>query len=174
MSIDRYVSLRTKLDNKAQELELRHQKAIACGRGCHACCQPKLTVFPVEAKAIQNFLQEGQKAQELLALQVDDPFHGERCAFLLADGACSIYEVRPLICRSHGLPLQFRDEADEVQRDVCPLNFTDGSLPNLPGDAVLNLDLINALLTLINQEAYGERAAGRIPLTPRDILDAKL
>jgi Fe-S-cluster containining protein len=174
MSVERYLSLRDKLDAKAQELSQRHAAALHCQRGCHSCCLPELSVFPIEARVIQDFLHESGKRQEVLALEAADPFAGERCAFLAADGGCSIYPVRPLVCRSHGLPLQFRNEADELSRDVCPLNFTEQTIANLPGEAVLNLDLINALLTLINAEAYGPRAAERISLVPSAVCEADL
>jgi hypothetical protein len=57
-----------------------------------------------------------------------------RCAFLDDDGACTVYDARPFLCRTHGLPLRTDDAADRprgglrVLRDdvsVCALNFTE-------------------------------------------------
>ncbi len=174
MSEDRYTALREKLDAKILELEARHRKFLQCRKACHSCCQPHLSVFPVEAEAIQNFLQSSPERAAIEALEQENPFASQRCSFLKADGSCSIYAVRPLICRSHGLPLSFRDEAERSQRDVCPLNFSDVNLDSLPGEGLLNLDLINALLTLINQDAFGEKAAQRVALRPSAILEAEL
>jgi Fe-S-cluster containining protein len=94
------------------------------------------------------------------ALEASDAFQGLRCAFLEADGACGIYGLRPLVCRSHGLPLQFKDfgevEGDEaVFRDVCYLNFRNQDISNLPDQDVLNLDTLNTILAMLNRMANG-------------------
>jgi Fe-S-cluster containining protein len=94
------------------------------------------------------------------ALEAADPFQGYRCSFLQADGACGIYELRPVVCRSHGLPLQFKDlgEAegeDLVFRDVCYLNFQAQDISALPPQDVLNLDTLNTLLAMLNRMSGG-------------------
>jgi hypothetical protein len=46
----------------------------------------------------------------------------EDCVFL-KDHGCAIYENRPIICRTHGLPLLYmNDESWELS--TCELNFT--------------------------------------------------
>jgi Fe-S-cluster containining protein len=44
------------------------------------------------------------------------------CPNLNDRGECLMYEHRPLVCRTFGLPLR---NADEYIGDVCELNFTD-------------------------------------------------
>lgn len=52
------------------------------------------------------------------------------CAFLDDEGACRVYEDRPYVCRSQGLPLRvlFENEANDIEerRDICPLNLEGG------------------------------------------------
>jgi len=43
-----------------------------------------------------------------------------RCPNLSDDGRCLVYEHRPLVCRTFGVPLR---EADKYLGDVCELNF---------------------------------------------------
>ncbi|HEX8152771.1 MAG TPA: YkgJ family cysteine cluster protein, partial [Thermoanaerobaculia bacterium] len=43
------------------------------------------------------------------------------CPNLDEQGACMIYEDRPLVCRTFGLPLR---DAEKYLGDVCELNFT--------------------------------------------------
>ena len=46
------------------------------------------------------------------------------CPNLSADGRCVVYEHRPLVCRTFGIPLR---EGDRYLGDVCDLNFTQAS-----------------------------------------------
>jgi Fe-S-cluster containining protein len=88
-------------------------KALACGRGCNHCChRPVGTTAPSVlriAAALREQLTEAEFAQALArVVALDEKTHGMPwtlagrppfpCAFLV-DGACSIYGVRPLVCR---------------------------------------------------------------------------
>jgi Fe-S-cluster containining protein len=46
------------------------------------------------------------------------------CPALEEDGRCRIYDSRPLVCRTFGLPI--RDGAQYIG-DICELNFTEAS-----------------------------------------------
>lgn len=170
MADPRYLELLNKIDTKAAELEAMHRPHLRCSLACHGCCKPGLTVFPVEAEHIREYLTE---RPELLARTLEnekrDPHKGQRCSFLDAKGACLIYPVRPVVCRTHGLPLEIREE-ERVYRDVCPLNFQEMPLEDLPRGGVLNLQLINTLLTLITQNSHGERFPLREALSPRALV----
>lgn len=164
MADARYQALLAKIDSKAQALEEMHRPQLRCARSCHSCCKPGLGVFGVEAEHIREYLAAHPELQErALENEREDPHAGQRCSFLDASGSCLIYPVRPVVCRTHGLPLEIRDE-EKVFRDVCPLNFQGQSLAALDGAGVLNLQLINTLLTLINQESQGPAAEVRWPL----------
>lgn len=68
----------------------------ACRRGCNACCHIPVHLFPIEAELIEK--RTGVRRRATPAPKRD--FTGEPCPFLV-NGECSIYEVRPLVCRRH-------------------------------------------------------------------------
>jgi len=109
-------ALHAEVDAAAGALVAR--RPVRCGVGCTECCVDDLTIWTIEAARIRR------GAAHLLA-------HGEphpplACAFLDPDGACRIYEQRPYVCRTQGLPLRWwdRDCGGNVTeyRDICPLN----------------------------------------------------
>lgn len=160
--LTRYAELQRRVDEKFSEIQGRYSDQFRCRAGCHSCCKPGLTINPMEAEAIRRYLGERPElAARLRELEAANPFKGKRCPFLGADGACGIYEARPLVCRSHGAPLQYKEErgGDDALRlrDVCGLNFTGSSIGDLPADAVMNLDTLNTLLALLAQQAYGKK-----------------
>jgi Fe-S-cluster containining protein len=120
--LDSLVALHDEIDREAGVLAEIHASRLQCGRGCSACCLDDLNVAWIEAERIRrahpDLLKEGE------------PHEVGACAFLDAEGACRIYEVRPAVCRSQGLPLRilFENESDEIEerRDICPLNLEGG------------------------------------------------
>jgi Fe-S-cluster containining protein len=172
----RYRDLSSRVDEKFAEIVSRYPADFRCGAGCHSCCKPGLSVGPLEAAAVREFLAaRPEVAEAALAVEEADPFRGKRCSFLAAGGRCGIYEARPLVCRSHGAPLQYKESAGEDAprlRDVCPLNFTAEGISGLPADAVLNLDTINTLLAVLSRQAFGKDAT-RTALAPLAILGGK-
>ena len=106
------------VDRAARRLERRHRERLLCARGCHDCCVDGITVFEVEALRIR------QAHPELL--QDGDPYPEGACAFLDPHGACRVYDDRPYVCRTQGLPLRWIDEEaggrPVERRDICPLN----------------------------------------------------
>jgi Fe-S-cluster containining protein len=102
------------IDYFESENELPH--AIACREGCNFCCFNQVEVTPPEALLIgrylaQNFsqaekddllrrvsrslnLKDGKSKKKIARMRQKLP-----CALLL-DGRCSIYGVRPLVCRA--------------------------------------------------------------------------
>jgi len=80
---------------------------------------------------------------------------------LLVDDHCSIYESRPLICRTQGLPLLMEAEDGEREVDFCPLNFTGaGAIDDLDEDHLVPLDALNLRLALLNLEHCRETGLG--------------
>ncbi len=165
MSSSRYQDLVAKVDAKAAEFQQRYAEKLQCRKGCSSCCQPGLTVFSVERLAIRDWLQ---KTPELIAKLKNQPEQANSCRFLDTDGACQIYPVRPIICRTQGLPLSFKVN-EQSQRDVCPLNFEKDDVLALPTDGVLNLDLLNTLLVLVDQVEGGSEAGQRFVLNVEEV-----
>lgn len=148
-----YLNLRKKIADTFAEIALRNEAKMACKKGCSSCCLPGLTVSPVEFEFIKEHLA---KLPELfastLSLERSGSVPPKSCPFLDQDGSCTIYDVRPIICMSHGVPVKFKT-SDRVDKSVCHLNFKDG-LSELAESSFLNIDLINSILALINAKDY--------------------
>jgi hypothetical protein len=73
---------------------------IACANGCSSCCKMNVTISQVEANLIGEKM--GRKAKQLVNSKNHNTneFIGIPCIFL-QDNSCSIYDVRPFVCRNH-------------------------------------------------------------------------
>jgi uncharacterized protein len=125
---------------------------LACKAGCASCCVDGLSVLPVEAALIESTQFVAPKQREGM------------CAFLDDNDRCAIYAVRPVMCRTHGLPLKMEARSDRgslkiVGQDVevCSLNFT--SRDPQPSE-ILDATKILMLLTTVDRRF---RARAGIP-----------
>ncbi|MCM2282213.1 MAG: YkgJ family cysteine cluster protein [Bdellovibrionaceae bacterium] len=162
MDFRQYEEFLAKVDAKFAEIHARHAEKMKCAAGCHGCCVPNLTVFRIEKENIARHIRSVPGLDKRLSdLHTQNPHQGSRCRFLDASGQCAIYEVRPLVCRSHGVPLFAKGDAGSIL-DVCPLNFSEvANLAELPGTDFINLELVNSILATINRtwDPQGERFA---------------
>ncbi|MGE5609633.1 MAG: YkgJ family cysteine cluster protein [Bacillota bacterium] len=165
-AIDEYRRLRDRVDQRVDALVESHRRHLACRPGCYECCT-NLTVFPVEYHAILAMLRDMGISR--LAF---DP--AAACGFL-KDGLCVLYAFRPLICRTHGLPIAFLNEETsppEYSVSFCPLNFSHVDVEELVfgPDNTLDLDQLNTALFEINLKfirecpELGFEPTSRIPL----------
>jgi len=105
------------IDTRVAEIVARNHGRLKCGRGCSGCCDDNITVFEVEANQIRSAAHHRQ----LLATGMPHP--DGACAFLDHEGMCRVYDVRPYVCRTQGLPLRWIDHEEATEfRDICPLN----------------------------------------------------
>lgn len=172
-------ALYRKVDDFFDRVHARHPGSMECGAGCHDCCADDLTVTRIEADAIQTLLDARATRG------APPPVLGPRgaCAALDARGVCSIYEARPLVCRSHGLAVKTDLEVDEPAdgrearrhlplapafvRSTCPKNFKGDALAALdPGDVLDQTTLSSIIFTL--ERAFDPGAPERVAL--RDLL----
>ena len=79
---------------------------------------------------------------------------------LLEESRCLLYTARPIICRTHGLPLIMTQDGERTV-DFCPLNFQ--GLDTLPGNAVIDLDRLNTTLAAVNALFVAEYYHGSPP-----------
>ena len=154
MTSQHLVTLRSRVDAHFDAAVARTPDAFACRPGCDRCCHVRFSVFEVEAAPIRRALAELETADPALRQRIreqgNDPL-ATACA-LLVDGRCSVYAERPLICRSHGLPIAVRDPDDPdgpLILDHCPLNFRDLHAGDIPRASVLVLDAINQPLAVL-------------------------
>lgn len=89
-----------KIYNLMTEIVQVAEPYVACQKGCSACCKMNVTVSEVEAKYIEA--EKGVKAARLWGSRphIQNQFIGIPCPFLKED-SCSIYDVRPFVCRKH-------------------------------------------------------------------------
>ena len=142
-----YRALRDQVDQLCGRIVTEFAGQVSCRPGCAACCILQ-GVLPVEAASLAmawRDLPEASAASLCGQLQVAGA--GERCPLLDGDH-CSLYAARPIICRTHGLPLLV-EEAAWMRVDRCPLNFT--GLTTLPGSAVIHLERLNSALVAANR-----------------------
>lgn len=129
----------------------RHQGHLRCRQGCIGCCQDDLTVFAVEADAIARYAAR-------VGLR-HSPGKEGACAFLTPTGACAVYEARPYVCRTQGLPLRWGEqtEAGPVEhRDICPEHPM--PLTALPAEACWTLGPVEQRLAEAQRQS--QQAAG--------------
>jgi uncharacterized protein len=146
---DALVVLRRRIDEHFEQAHRRSPRDMRCGRGCDSCCHARLSVFAVEAARIEAALCElstrAPAVRERVRLQADDPSLEDRCP-MLVDGACAIYADRPVICRSHGLPIALEDDDGAMEVHWCTLNYVDA---DPPAASVLRLDAVNKPLSVM-------------------------
>jgi len=161
------------LDTHCAKVTQRHGEKIRCRAGCTACCRQDLSVTRIEATRILHWLvTHGIPPSDPSRTENDehpffDALSGDLdCVFLTEGGVCGVYPVRPIICRSHGLPIKLEDG----QVDTCPLNFVesiDVEYRDIPKADLLDLHAMNVRMSLVEIlycKAQGEEP-DRIPLS---------
>jgi Fe-S-cluster containining protein len=147
---EEYLAFRNEVSERAGELFSRYCEHLKCRRGCSFCCD-NIHVAPIERAAVAFWLDsdEGRGVREAARerrTRSGPPGTGaeagtapkrNRCAFLGDQGECTVYPVRPVICRTYGLPLAYRvyeydmhgrelhPDAPEYTELWCDLNFTE-------------------------------------------------
>jgi hypothetical protein len=144
--LNNYRALVSRVDELCAAVNREFAGEIACRAGCSGCCR-EITLFPVEAAALLAALAAlpAETAAKLATTAAD--VTNDSCP-LLAEGLCLVYDSRPIICRTHGLPLLLKVDG-ENRVDFCPENFR--GVQSLPGTALINLDLLNHALVAINE-----------------------
>ena len=132
-----YTQLLVKVDEAFAAISARQSPMFACGPGCFSCCRSGLTVLPVEAHYIKDWLQNSPDVKTTIRDTNTMMGDSSYCGFLDKNGRCTIYEARPIICRSHGAPISWlkpdQDSGESKElRDVSPLNFKDVNISDCP------------------------------------------
>lgn len=122
-------------------------KVIQCKAGCSACCYYVVTIGQMEALALAKYVrsinadtpafrEDLQDRATLMRQHMSAQLHHQRgytamrvpCVFL-KDAKCSVYDIRPPVCRSH---LVITDPKHCETNDGKKLN--DGDLMKQHGD----------------------------------------
>lgn len=155
---EKYFELRKKTDANVEKLVALHGSNIVCKPKCASCCV-NLTVFQIEFESIKH--EMGKDGFDIGSVVFDDQ---ATCGFL-KDDLCQIYKYRPIICRTHGIPISFQNDDDPAEPYIavsfCDLNFPDIDIDDDDDDNyegvcfddnnTLNIDELNEELFKINQ-----------------------
>ena len=173
--LEEYSGVVRRVDAFADAVSRRRGSEINCGPGCDGCCRVQLTLSPVEARAVSAYvlqLSGDVQARLLERVRAGDDAGARRdgrCVMLEDDGRCAVYDARPLVCRTQGLPLRYPKGTVPIEAvmakaagaDItwCPLNF-----PTTAPEAgdVLDAERVDAMLALVNHRWC--EADGRDPL----------
>lgn len=144
--LSNYLQLSARVGDLCGQIEERCREHLSCHEGCDSCCR-HLSLFWVEAVALAWALKQADPAAAAeIRRQAQFSTSNGPCP-LLVGGRCLLYAARPLICRTHGLPLLLERDG-ERRIDYCPLNFQQAT--TLPPGALINLETLNSTLTAIN------------------------
>jgi Fe-S-cluster containining protein len=170
---ERLLELFARVEAFHARVRAHHPGALSCRAGCDDCCHVELTVTELEASLIEERLAAmPEDARRALAARARREHDDDRCPALERDGCCAIYDVRPLVCRAHGLPFRFEVPASEGKRalpmiDACPKNFVGMELEALDPALVVDqttLSTILGALAAAHADAEGRPRDARIGL----------
>jgi len=117
---------------------VKYADDIACHAGCGICCELQ-SVNLLEAFSIFSSGVCG-------AVPVKSDNDG-KCVFL-HDDKCSIYDNRPLVCRTHGLAIKSR-EFTSAYSITCPYNFRETDFDKR-SDFILDMDIVTENMMRLN------------------------
>jgi len=144
-------SLHGEIDLAVKKISNLHESRLQCRRGY-------ISVFEIEADLIRF------NHEQLLSSK--NPGPAGACAFLDINGSCRIYEHRPYVCRTQGLPLHWLEEHNGNNigmRDICPLNDNGTPVENLPEDACWIIGPFEEKLAELQYNTY-ENSMRRVKL----------
>ncbi len=137
----KYLQLVAEIDKEIKRISSSYDAGfLQCRPGCYECCI-NFSVFPLEAALLHQQLEV-----ESTSVKSKEEF----CS-LLKDERCSIYDVRPIICRTQGIPLGYVDvESGMVEVSACNLNFVEDY--RFKDDEILYMDQFNSRLSELNHQ----------------------
>jgi Fe-S-cluster containining protein len=148
MSDENYRDILDRADAHFASVIRTQPQNLQCGAGCSLCCYGLFEIgsgdVPLLAEGLEKMHPSRRKrvirrAVEIVAasrhpnLRECSPLekgaffertHATPCPNLDDQGLCMMYEHRPLVCRTFGLPLR---EGRKYLGDVCELNFTEST-----------------------------------------------
>jgi Fe-S-cluster containining protein len=140
-----YTRILDRADDFFRSVAESQPQNLQCGKGCSLCCYGLFEIgsgdVPLIAEGLEKLHPSRRtmiirRAREIVASSAHPDLRNcspdekeaffERsastpCPNLNERGECLMYEHRPLVCRTFGLPLR---NADDYIGDICELNFT--------------------------------------------------
>jgi len=143
-SLTLYRELINTIDLHFEKVKQLQKDTMCCTKGCTSCCISDLTVCSIEAHYMKMEISNKTFNENL-----------NDCIFLI-NNECSIYEHRPIVCRTQGLPLLYDNEDEEnneKELSICEKNFCENILP----ETILDMEKINTALIMINKMFENEQ-----------------
>lgn len=146
MADDSYKHILARADEHFREVAAAQPQNLQCGRGCSLCCYGLFEIgsgdVPVLAEGLEALHPARRqmivrRAVEIVAsskhpnLRECSPIEKQQffertaavaCPNLSDSGECLVYESRPLVCRTFGLPVR---NGSKYLGDICELNFNE-------------------------------------------------
>lgn len=99
----------TQLHEQMEEMqkEMGPNPSSQCGKRepCNGCCYRNVNILRDEAKRLLPYLPAGKGIGYLKSVttrdEADRVKQNRACVFLNTSGKCSVYDIRPAICRSY-------------------------------------------------------------------------
>lgn len=152
-----YLALLEKADSFFSKVFNKNSSEMKCSEGCSKCCVDGITLLRVERDRILSHLKNRD--------EIPVKSQSGRCAFLSSEGRCKIYEVRPIVCRTWGIPILYSESdpsalSTNMNRNAvasggsivcCDLNFKeDFKKGSIGKDIIINGDRILEMLIAVN------------------------
>lgn len=104
----RFIAIMRAGDEEIETQRKVRNTTLPCTPGCHHCCVQEVLISTTEAVLVVQHIERRMSVSErearIAAIRVARP-SGEdgqaACALLTAAGTCSVYESRPMCCRSY-------------------------------------------------------------------------
>ena len=135
-----YKELCNYCDNFYKSIKRLYSSQMKCKRKCFKCCELH-TVCALEAYFMCNYLDKNN-----INLKKEDL--GSTYCALLKNDECILYPVRPLICRSHGVPMYF-DNKNSILSS-CIYNFKSVDWSCFPKNHVFDTYSVTQCLLKLN------------------------
>ena len=138
---EKYFNITNLIQQEFERNINKYGDKIQCRKGCSQCCSQIFRITQLDAEIIKDYLNKtsiGEKNQLLekasdyifksrQEIQNENEYHKViklPCPALDGNGACMIYEARPVICRKFGPPVY--DYKNPGNLFACELNFSNG------------------------------------------------
>jgi Fe-S-cluster containining protein len=144
MASDDYRKILDRADAHFASVMRTQGQNLQCGAGCSLCCYGLFEIgsgdVPLIAEGLEKMHPSRRRKVIRKALEIErinlreatgeekeayfDRTQSTPCPNLDEAGLCMLYEHRPLVCRTFGLPLR---DGRKYVGDICELNFTESS-----------------------------------------------
>ena len=142
-AIVRYRKILDRADAFFAKVAAEQPQNLQCGKGCSFCCYGLFEIGSADVAVIAEGLEKLhpmrrkkiiRRAQAILDAAGPrddreaffDRTEDVACPNLDENGLCMMYEHRPIVCRTFGLPIR---DGSQYIGDICELNFTEATQP---------------------------------------------